>query len=64
MYIGFAVVGWGRVILAMPKEHFAWGGAVITFVLAAAVWMVADSTAAFPPREGQLFLPGGQRKPA
>lgn len=55
MYLGFGIVGWGSVILAQPKDHFAWGGEIITLVLAAGVWMVGDSIAAFPPKDGALF---------
>lgn len=64
MYLGFGVIAWGRGILAaivMPKiAHFVWGGEVITFILAAAVWMIGNSIAAYPPKDGALFLPKRQ----
>ena len=70
MYLGFGVIGWGRVVYALPQLHvgppqlhFAWGGLIITLVLAAAAWMVGDSIAAFPPKDGQLFLPRTTRQP-
>jgi uncharacterized membrane protein len=68
MYLGFGVIGWGRVVHALPQLHvtppqlhFAWGGLIITFVLAAGAWMVGDAIATFPPKDGQLFLPRGLR---
>lgn len=60
MYLGFGLLGWGTVLFGRPTDHFAWGGEVITFTLAAAVWMVGDSIAVFPPKDGQLFLPRRQ----
>jgi len=56
MYLGFGILGWGTFFLAKP-DHFNWGGMIVTFTLAAGVWMVGDSIAAFPPKDGELFLP-------
>ena len=56
MYLGFGILGWGTFLLA-KSDHFTWGGAIITFTLAAGVWMLGDSIAAFPPKDGELFLP-------
>jgi hypothetical protein len=57
MYLGFGLLGWGTVLVGRPTDHFAWGGEIITFVLVAAAWMIGDSFAVFPSRDGQLFLP-------
>lgn len=56
MYFGFGLLGWGTFVLAQPS-HFTWGGVVIDMILVAAIWMIGDSIAAFPPKDGKLFLP-------
>lgn len=64
MYLAFGVLGWGTALVetwgtklaTKPNVHFMWGAEVITFVLAAAVWMVGDSVAAFPPKDGERFM--------
>ena len=56
MYLGFGLLGWGSFVLARPS-HFTWGGVVIDFLLVAGIWMIGDSIAAFPPKDGKLFLP-------
>jgi uncharacterized membrane protein len=60
MYLGFGVIAWGAYAQAHPAEHFSWSGEVITFVLAAAAWMISDALAQFPSKDGQLFLPRAQ----
>ena len=55
MYLGFGILGWGNFLLAKPG-HFGWGGVIITLTLAAGVWMVGDFIAAFPPKDGEVFL--------
>jgi hypothetical protein len=57
MYLGFGILGWGTYLVGRPSDHFVWGGEIITLTLAAGVWMVGDSIAAFPPKDGALFLP-------
>jgi len=65
MYVAFGVLGWGTVLVATwgtklatkANVHFMWGGMFVSLVLAAAVWMVGDSVVAFPPKDGELFLP-------
>ncbi len=57
MYLGLAVVAWGNLLLQHPKDHFSLGGAIVTLTLVAAAWMLGDSIAAFPPKDGALFLP-------
>lgn len=65
MYVGFCVIGWGRGVLALGAltpslAHFILGGLFISFALAAAVWMVGDAIAAYPPIDGQLFTRPGR----
>ena len=57
MYLGFGLLCWGGILAGHPADHYAWGGEIITLTLAAAAWMVGDSVAVFPPKDGELFLP-------
>jgi hypothetical protein len=56
MYMLFGAA-WAGIALAHPHDPFSWSGNAINFTLVAAVWMIADSIAAFPPMDGRVFLP-------
>jgi len=53
MYLNFALICWGGFLFAQPTSHFAWGGEIVTLILAAAAWMVAECVAGLPLRKDE-----------